>query len=54
LCDDCEWPDEVDKKKEQKKLKKEQKKDCEVIRDNIDVKRAQMALARALARINLK
>ncbi|WP_416175783.1 F0F1 ATP synthase subunit epsilon [Clostridium sp.] len=53
LCDDCEWPEEVDKKRaeEAKKRAEERLKNPD---GGIDVKRAQLALARALARINLK
>ena len=53
LCDDCEWPDEVDKKRAEEAKKRAEER-LRSHKDNIDVKRAQMALARALARICLK
>lgn len=53
LCDACEWPEEIDferaqaaKERAEGRLNKE--------KDNIDVRRAELALARALARIGLK
>lgn len=53
LCDNCEWPEEVDIERA-KKAKKRAEERLQSQKDGIDVKRAQMALARALARINLK
>lgn len=53
LCDACEWPDDVDliRAESAKKRAEERLKDQN---DNIDYKRAQLALARALSRMNLK
>jgi F-type H+-transporting ATPase subunit epsilon len=53
LCDDCEWPEEVDKKRAEEARVRAEKR-LQTRDKGIDVKRAQMALARALARINLK
>ncbi|WP_333859686.1 F0F1 ATP synthase subunit epsilon [Clostridium sp.] len=51
LCDVCEWPEEIDlKRAEEAKERAEQRL---AHKDGIDVKRAQLALNRALARINL-
>lgn len=52
LCDACEWPEEVDlKRAEESKKRAEQRL---VNKDGIDVKRAELALARAMAREKLK
>ncbi|APM40994.1 F0F1 ATP synthase subunit epsilon [Clostridium kluyveri] len=52
LCDVCEWPEEIDlKRAEEAKRRAEQRLAHK--KDGIDVKRAQLALNRALARINL-
>ncbi|WP_446898311.1 F0F1 ATP synthase subunit epsilon [Clostridium sp. LBM24168] len=53
LCDDCEWPEEIDIERAQKAKKRAEER-LQSQKDGIDIKRAQMALARALARINLK
>lgn len=53
LCDNCEWPEEVDIERA-RKAKERAEKRLQSQKDGIDVKRAEMALARALARINLK
>ncbi|MCH3965285.1 MAG: F0F1 ATP synthase subunit epsilon [Clostridium sp.] len=53
LCDDCEWPEEVDIERA-RKAKERAEERLQSQRDGTDVKRAEMALARALARINLK
>jgi F-type H+-transporting ATPase subunit epsilon len=52
LCDSCEWPKEIDfnRAEEAKKRAEERLKNT----DNIDVKRAEVALARSLARLKLK
>lgn len=52
LCDACEWPEEVDlKRAEEAKKRAEQRL---VNKDGIDVKRAELALSRAMAREKLK
>ncbi|ADK13334.1 MULTISPECIES: F0F1 ATP synthase subunit epsilon [Clostridium] len=53
LCDSCEWPDEIDIDRA-KAAKERAEKRLVSQKDGVDVKRAEMALARALARINLK
>lgn len=53
LCDACEWPDEIDVERA-KAAKERAEKRLVSQKDGVDVKRAEMALARALARINLK
>lgn len=52
LCDSCEWPDEIDfARAEKAKERAEQRlKNTE----NVDVRRAEIALARSLARLKLK
>lgn len=52
LCDSSEWPEEIDEKRaeEAKKRAEERLKK----NDGIDVKRAEIALARALARLRTK
>ncbi|HBC96368.1 MAG TPA: ATP synthase F1 subunit epsilon [Clostridium sp.] len=52
LCDACEWPDEIDAARAQRAKSRAKKRLAN--RDGVDVKRAELALARALARINLK
>lgn len=51
LCDVCEWPEEIDLKRA--KEAKERAEQRLAHKDGIDIKRAQLALNRALARINL-
>lgn len=52
LCDACEWPEEVDFKRAEEA--KERAENRLTNKDNIDVKRAELALARAIARTKLK
>ncbi|WP_368489553.1 F0F1 ATP synthase subunit epsilon [Clostridium sp. BJN0013] len=51
LCDVCEWPEEIDLKRAEEAKKRAEQRLAH--KDAIDVKRAQLALNRALARINL-
>ncbi|MFL0195543.1 F0F1 ATP synthase subunit epsilon [Clostridium sp. WILCCON 0269] len=51
LCDVCEWPEEIDIKRAREAKKRAQER--LVDKNGIDIKRAQLALDRALARINL-
>ncbi|MBP2032394.1 F-type H+-transporting ATPase subunit epsilon [Clostridium algifaecis] len=53
LCDACEWPEEVDLKRAEAARNRAEER-LHDKKNGIDVKRAQMSLARALARINLK
>lgn len=53
LCDACEWPEEVDLSRAEEAKKRAEKR-LQNQKDGTDIKRAQMSLARALARINLK
>jgi F-type H+-transporting ATPase subunit epsilon len=52
LCDACEWPEEIDIRRAEEARDRAKKRLTN--RDGIDVQRAELALARALARINLK
>jgi len=52
LCDACEWPEEIDiKRAEEAKRRAEERL---ANKSGIDVKRAEIALAKALARIKVK
>ncbi|MHC6181260.1 F0F1 ATP synthase subunit epsilon [Clostridium sp. JNZ X4-2] len=53
LCDVCEWPEEIDIKRAEEAKNRAEKR-LSSNKDGIDVQRAELALARALARINLK
>jgi F-type H+-transporting ATPase subunit epsilon len=52
LCDACEWPEEVDFRRAEEAKKRAEERLTS--KDNVDVKRAELALARALAREKLK
>lgn len=52
LCDACEWPEEVDFRRAEEAKKRAEERLTN--KDNVDVKRAELALARALAREKLK
>jgi F-type H+-transporting ATPase subunit epsilon len=51
LCDACEWPEEIDKKRAEEALKRAEKRIEQ--KTGVDIKRAELALARALARMKL-
>jgi F-type H+-transporting ATPase subunit epsilon len=51
LCDACEWPEEIDKKRAEEALKRAEKRIDQ--KTGVDIKRAELALARALARMKL-
>ncbi len=51
LCDACEWPEEIDKKRAEEALKRAEKRLDQ--KSGVDVKRAELALARALARMKV-
>ncbi|MCI1945314.1 F0F1 ATP synthase subunit epsilon [Clostridium luticellarii] len=53
LCDVCEWPEEIDIRRAEEARDRAEKR-LTSNKDGIDVQRAELALARALARINLK
>lgn len=53
LCDVCEWPEEIDIRRAEEAKNRAEKR-LASNKDGIDVQRAELALARALARINLK
>ncbi|MEY7999304.1 F0F1 ATP synthase subunit epsilon [Clostridium sp. Mt-5] len=53
LCDVCEWPEEIDIGRAEEAKNRAEKR-LASNKDGIDVQRAELALARALARINLK
>lgn len=52
LCDACEWPEEVDFNRAEEAKKRAEKRLTN--KDNVDTERAELALARALAREKLK
>jgi F-type H+-transporting ATPase subunit epsilon len=52
LCDACEWPEEVDFNRAEEAKKRAENR--LINKDNVDVERAELALARALAREKLK
>ncbi|AYD39205.1 ATP synthase F1 subunit epsilon [Clostridium fermenticellae] len=52
LCDSCEWPDEIDFNRAEEAKERAENRLKE--KDNVDVRRAELALSRALARISLK
>ena len=45
LCDACEWPEEIDLKRAEEAKKRAEER--LINKDNVDVKRAELALARA-------
>jgi F-type H+-transporting ATPase subunit epsilon len=51
LCDACEWPEEIDKKRAEEAKKRAEKRIDQ--KTGVDIKRAELALARALARMKL-
>ncbi|HSN59062.1 MAG TPA: F0F1 ATP synthase subunit epsilon [Clostridiaceae bacterium] len=51
LCDACEWPEEIDKKRAEEASKRAEKRLDQ--KSGVDVKRAELALARALARMKV-
>jgi F-type H+-transporting ATPase subunit epsilon len=51
LCDACEWPEEIDKKRAEEAVKRAEKRLDQ--KSGVDVKRAELALARALARMKV-
>lgn len=53
LCDSCEWPEDIDLERA-KAAKERAEKRLTESNENLDTKRAELALARALARIDLK
>lgn len=52
LCDACEWPEEVDLRRAEEAKKRAEERLTN--KSNVDVKRAELALARAMARVKLK
>lgn len=52
LCDACEWPEELDLKRAEEAKKRAEER--LVNKGSVDVKRAELALARAIARGKLK
>lgn len=52
LCDACEWPEEVDINRATAAKKRAESRLSQ--KDGVDIKRAELALARALARISIK
>ena len=52
LCDACEWPEEIDIKRAEAAKKRAEERLMQ--KDGVDVQRAELALARALTRINVK
>ena len=54
LCDVCEWPEEIDFKRAEEAKKRAEERLQEKNDDNLDVKRAELALSRALARLKLQ
>ncbi|NMM61540.1 F0F1 ATP synthase subunit epsilon [Clostridium sp. P21] len=53
LCDSCEWPEDIDLDRA-KSAKDRAEHRLNESKHDVDVKRAELALARAMARINLK
>ena len=51
LCDACEWPEEIDKKRAEEAKKRAEKRIEQ--KNGVDIKRGELALARALARMKL-
>ncbi len=51
LCDAAEWPEEIDKKRAEEAKKRAEKRLEQ--KTGVDVKRAELALARALARMKV-
>lgn len=52
LCEACEWPEDIDAARA--KSAKERAEKRLVQKDGIDIKRAEMSLARAIARLSIK
>lgn len=52
LCEACEWPEDIDLKRAKESKERSQKRLED--KKNIDVKRAEISLMRALARIKIK
>lgn len=54
MCDASEWPEEIDVNRAKDAEERAKKRIRDAKGDNIDVKRAELALARALERIKVK
>ncbi|AWI07659.1 F0F1 ATP synthase subunit epsilon [Clostridium drakei] len=53
LCDSCEWPEDIDLERAKSAKERAENRLIEP-KDNVDIKRAELALARAMARLDLK
>ena len=54
MCDASEWPEEIDINRAKEAEERAEKRLRDAKGDNIDVKRAELALSRALERIKVK
>lgn len=52
LCDSCEWPEEIDFNRVEDAKKRAEERLNQ--KDGVDIKRAELALARAISRMKLK
>ncbi|KOF57226.1 MULTISPECIES: F0F1 ATP synthase subunit epsilon [Clostridium] len=54
MCDASEWPEDIDVNRAEEAKERAEKRIRDAKNDNVDLKRAELALSRALARIKVK